>query len=33
MLKKIIGKIWRKNDNDMVGDVTQLELNKNKCYN
>ena len=32
MLKKIIGKLEKKNDNDVDADVAQLEHSNNKCY-
>ena len=33
MLKKNYKKNWKKKNNDMVADVTQLERSNNKYYN
>ena len=32
MLKKNIGRLEKKNDNDVDADVVQLEHSNNKCY-
>ena len=32
MLKKIVEKLERKEDNDMDADVAHLERSNNKCY-